>query len=169
MTTQTQPPRSPPRRGASPALPRLALLFAISAGALGCSASTDTAPPREAAAVQHGQPPHHHEPATGGSHLAFELPPWTNEGPPREVQVLAEDSQVKVAALALRRGTPLPTHAVAERVSIQVVAGRGDLTTGSSTAEVAPGSFVLLGPEVPHAMAPSGDGLVVLLVHYLKR
>lgn len=166
MNTQTSTPRRLLRRRASSTL---ALLFAISSGALACSVSTDTAPPGEPAATHHEHAPTPHEQAQATSQLPFELPAWTNEGPPREVQVLAEDSHLKVAAVALRRGTPLPTHAVAERVSIQVVEGRGALLAGSSTSEVGPKSVVLLDPEVPHAMTPADDELVVLLVHYLKR
>lgn len=163
MNTQTSTRHRLLRRSASPTLaPLFALLFAISSSALACSVSTDTAPPGESAAT-------HHEQTQATSQVPFELPAWTNEGPPREVQVLAEDSHLKIAAVALRRGTPLPTHAVAERVSIQVVEGRGALMAGSSSSEVGPKSVVLLDPEVPHAMTPADDGLVVLLVHYLKR
>ena len=163
MNTPIRPPQRPLRSSASPTLARLlTILFALSTSALACSVKADTSPPGEAAATQH-------ERAQTASQVPFELPAWTNEGPPREVQILAEDRHVKVAAVALRRGTPLPTHAVAEPVSIQVVEGRGALTAGSSTSEVGPKSVVLLDPEVPHAMTPTGDDLVVLLVHYLKQ
>jgi len=159
MNTPTQTPHRPLRSSASRLL---TLLFALSTGALACSVKADTSPPGAAAATQPEQ-------AQTASQLPFELPAWSNEGPPREVQVLAENSHVKVAAVALRRGTPLPTHAVAEPVSIQVVEGRGALTAGSSSSEVGPKSVVFLDPEVPHAMTPADDELVVLLVHYLKQ
>ncbi|HGG57043.1 MAG TPA: hypothetical protein ENK31_04545 [Nannocystis exedens] len=99
----------------------------------------------------------------------FELPTWTNEGPPREVVRLTENSQLKVAAIALRRGTPLPTHSVDDPVTIHVLRGSGELLAGEERSQVAPGSIVFLGPEVPHALTPSDNEFVVLLVHYLKR
>ncbi len=108
-------------------------------------------------------------PAETADSTLFEMPNWTNEGEPREVVRLTENSQLKVAAIALRRGTPLPTHSVDDPVTIHVLRGSGELLAGEERSQVGPGSIVFLGPEVPHAMTPSDDQLVVLLVHYLKR
>lgn len=101
-----------------------------------------------------------------GSALALELPNWTNEGPAREVQVLFQDGSSKVAAIALRRGTPLPEHNVDSRISVQVLRGSGELSVSGATIPVQTGSLVIVGAQAPHAMQPATQELVVLLVHY---
>ena len=162
MTTPTHDHRRPLRQRTSPtAVSLVAAIFTLWTGAIACSVSADTSPPRGDSATPTAS-------AQTLASTAFELPAWTNEGTPREVEVLAEDERVKIAAVALRRGTPLPTHAVAEAVSIQVVHGHGSLRAGTGTSSVGPESIVLLDPKVPHAMTPADDALVVLLVHYFK-
>jgi quercetin dioxygenase-like cupin family protein len=104
---------------------------------------------------------------SAGPTASLMVPPWTNEGADREVEVLFEEDGLKISAIALRRGTLLPVHAVDTTISIQVVRGAGELTAAGSTLSVEEGSIVILGPEVPHAMTPASDELVVLLVHYL--
>lgn len=95
------------------------------------------------------------------------IPDWTNEGSDREVEVLMNAGGLKVAAIALRRGTELPVHSVDSRVSISVLRGAGTMTVDGQAIAVAAGSVLVLGPAVAHAMTPSGQELVVLLVHYL--
>lgn len=160
MTRSRSPAHNPRPTQSSKATPRRlggVLLTALCAS-LACATPAHTqASPVPSAAAE-----------TAYSTL-FEVPSWTNEGEPRQVLRLTENSHLKVAAIALRRGTPLPTHSVDDPVTIHVLRGSGELLAGEEHSQVGPGSIVFLGPKVPHALTPSNDKLVVLLVHYLKR
>jgi len=163
MTANTTLPERPLKAGTSSSPAHLlAALFAFWGSALACSPDADTPPQEEATDAA----PSHDTTVENG---LLALPTWTDEGPPREVHVLAENDHLKVAAVALRRGTPLPIHTVPERITIHVVRGRGELTTGPSSASIGPGSLALLEPNVPHAMTPADQEMVLLLVHYLKQ
>ncbi len=108
------------------------------------------------------------EPARPASVLRS-LPQWTNDGKPREVAVLLETDELKIAAIALRRGTTLPEHTAASAVTIQAIRGGGTMAAGASSHALRPGDIVTLAPDVPHSLTPRDEDLVVLLVHYLKR
>ncbi|MFO7567584.1 MAG: hypothetical protein R6X02_33375 [Enhygromyxa sp.] len=97
---------------------------------------------------------------------AHEIPAWTNEGPGREVEVLLESPGLKIAAIALRRGTELPVHSVESRISITVLQGAGLMTVEDQSFALEPGAVVVLEPSVAHAMTPADEQLVVLLVHH---
>lgn len=99
--------------------------------------------------------------------LRLELPRWTNAGPGREVEILAQDGGLKIAAIALRRGTPLPEHRVDARISVQVLRGAGELEVAGEAFPVDAGSLLVIDAQTPHAMQPADEELVVLLVHYL--
>lgn len=96
------------------------------------------------------------------------VPAWTNDGRPRQIEILEERPNVKVAAIGLRRGTALPTHRAASPVTIQVLRGAGEFELGDERFDVTEGSVVYVGANLAHAMTPKNDALVVLLVHYLK-
>lgn len=134
----------------------LSLAAMVGLSVIACRSTPATAVPAEPAAA----------PAAGPMALVA-IPRWTNEGPDREVEVLLEEDGLKIAAIALRRGTPLPVHSVGSRISIQVVHGAGELGVDTSSIPVEAGSLVVVEPEIPHSMTPAHEELVVLLVHYL--
>jgi quercetin dioxygenase-like cupin family protein len=121
------------------------------------------------------EPSHEHAttsaPEQGQPPISLDLPEWTNEGPELEVAVLHEGEHGrlrKISAIALRRGTPLPVHAVDWQITIHVLQGGGELSVGDSPIAVEAGSILVVEPGAPHAMKPADETLVVLLVHYFE-
>ena len=87
-------------------------------------------------------------------------------GEPKEVVVLADLEAVKIVAITLRAGTPLPEHQAPVPVTIEAAFGRATLSVGGVPTELAPGSFVVLDANTPHAVAPIGAEPVTILVHH---
>lgn len=90
------------------------------------------------------------------------------EGPPKEVAVIADLPAVKIVAITLRQGTTLPEHTAPVPVTIEAAHGTASLTVGGQTTPLAPGSFVVLDARTTHAVAPTYDAPVTVLVHHHK-
>lgn len=90
------------------------------------------------------------------------------EGAPKEVAVLADLPAVKIVAITLRAGTPLPEHSAPVPVTLEAAFGSATLQVGDTRTLLAPGSFVVLDANTPHAVTPVGAAPVVVLVHHHK-
>jgi len=90
------------------------------------------------------------------------------EGAPKEVTVIADLPAVKIVAITLRAGTTLPEHAAPVPVTIQAAHGAATLTVAGATTPLAPGAFVVLDANTPHAVTPIDTAPVTVLVHHHK-
>lgn len=90
------------------------------------------------------------------------------DGPPKEVEVVADLPAVRIVAITLRQGTTLPEHTAPLPVTIEAAHGTATLTVGGETTPLEPGSFVVLDANVTHAVTPTDDAPVTVLVHHHK-
>lgn len=87
---------------------------------------------------------------------------------PREVRVLVDTPHLKLVAIVLRGGTPLPEHTAPSPVTIQAVAGEGVVRVGDEARPLDATHMVALDAEVAHAVEPSPGTDLVVLVHHLR-
>lgn len=98
----------------------------------------------------------------------FELPSQAGAGEDKEVSVLLDESHLKLATIALRRGTALPRHSAPVPTTIQVLAGDGVIYAGSEAVPVSTGTILALAADEEHAVTPAPESDMLLLVHYLR-
>ncbi|MBP9085752.1 MAG: AraC family ligand binding domain-containing protein [Kofleriaceae bacterium] len=96
----------------------------------------------------------------------FELPGKVGAGTPREVKMLVELPELKVATIILRRGTVLPPHNSRRHVTIVALQGAGTVTAGPETFRIDATHAVLLAPGVQHDVTPDANTDLVLLVQH---
>lgn len=102
---------------------------------------------------------------SAGLHVVS-VPLPTADGAPKEVVVLVDLAAVKVVAITLRAGAALAEHAASLPVTIQAAHGRAIVSVRGTAADLAPGAFVVLDANTPHAVAPVGEEPVTVLVHH---
>lgn len=102
-----------------------------------------------------------------GLHPITVAPP-TAEGAPKEVAVIADLPEVKIVAITLRGGTTLPEHMAPVPVTIEAAHGVATLTVAGASTSLAPGAFVVLDANTPHAVTPADSAPVTVLVHHHK-
>lgn len=90
------------------------------------------------------------------------------DGAPKEVAVLADLPAVKIVAITLRAGTPLPQHSAPVPVTLEAAYGTATVTVGGQTTPLGGGAVVVLDAHVPHAVTPTGADPVLVLVHHHK-
>ena len=98
----------------------------------------------------------------------FELPRALGAGDDKEVSVLLDASQLKLAVVTLRRGTALPPHSTPVPATVQVLEGEGLIHVGGESMAVTQGSLVLLAAGAEHDVVPTPGSDMILLVHYLR-
>lgn len=82
----------------------------------------------------------------------------------RAAKTLVKEGALRIAQVALRKGTPLQSHQVAGPVSLQVQRGRLRLTTASGVLDLGSGELVALDAGVAHAaMALSDCALLITM------
>jgi|GEM_PF-2608007 len=129
----------------------LALTLAT-AGTVGCASSS---------AASHA-PPHEAPPTRAIPLLA------TSDGEsPREARIILKTPALKLAAIALRRGTILPDHDAPVPVTITALRGAGVVTAGGERLRLDPDHVVVLAPGVVHAVIPEPGTDMLLLVHHI--
>lgn len=92
----------------------------------------------------------------------------TAEGAPKEVAVVADLPAVKIVAITLRGGAVLAEHTASVPVTIQAAHGSATLTVAGTPTPLAPGAFVVLDANTPHAVTPVDQAPVTVLVHHHK-
>ena len=96
------------------------------------------------------------------------LPTPGPDGPPREVQVILDAPHLKLVAITLRQGTPLPQHSASVPVIIQATAGSGTAVVDDQRLPLDTTHAVSLAPNAPHAVEPDPDTDMTLLVFHLR-
>ncbi len=96
--------------------------------------------------------------------MPFEIVP----GESREVTVLHDGRQLKLATIVLRGGTELPTHAAPVPTTILVLEGRGAIHVDGREVTARPGTILVLPPGAEHDVVPEAGTDMSLLVHYLR-
>lgn len=95
----------------------------------------------------------------------------TGEGKDKEVKVLFEGERRKIAQLTLRNGKKLESHSVEEPITIQCVAGNGEviIMDGDKTEsiELKPGTFVTVECNVMHDVIGK-PSVSILLIRFLS-
>ncbi len=76
----------------------------------------------------------------------------SGQGKDTEISLLFDGTRRKIMQITLRREAILKSHKVAESVTIQCVAGAGDLldVTRNETYKLSPGVLITVEPEVVH-------------------
>jgi quercetin dioxygenase-like cupin family protein len=105
--------------------------------------------------------------AVSGSQV-IELPKNAGSGDGKSVSVLLDESHLKLATIALRQGTPLPTHSAPVPATILVLEGEGVMHVGGQPVPVSEGTIVSLAAGEEHDVVPTPGGDMLLLVHYLR-
>ncbi|MBZ0199720.1 MAG: hypothetical protein K8H86_07630 [Ignavibacteriaceae bacterium] len=93
-------------------------------------------------------------------------------GKDKEVKLLFEDELRKIAQLTLRNGMKLASHSVAEPITIQCIAGSGELIVGegedSKSVELNPGTFITIEANVPHDVIAK-PSISILLIKFMNK
>ncbi len=96
------------------------------------------------------------------------LPLSAGSGEGKEVSILLDERHLKLATIALRRGTPLPSHSAPVPVTIQVLEGDGIIHAAGKALTVSKGAIISLAPGADHDVVPRQESDMLLLVHYLR-
>jgi quercetin dioxygenase-like cupin family protein len=144
-------------------------LVLVSSLMMGCA----TAPPAAPAKPANDHNAHHHEHAVPAAssdmaHGMVALPPALLEGPKREVLVLVDRPELKLATIILRAGTALPKHNAPVPVTIQLLEGSGTAFFGANEERMHASKVLLLEADEAHAIVPDEGTTMVLLLHYLR-
>ena len=97
-----------------------------------------------------------------------DVPGQIGEGDDREVTVLVDTADLKLATVTLRRGTVLPAHSTPVPATLHVLEGRGTIHVGDQPVAVSTGSIVILAADEEHDVVPAPDTDMLVLVHYLR-
>ncbi len=97
-----------------------------------------------------------------------ELPGSAESVDGKEVTVLLDESHLKLATVALRQGTALPSHSAPVPATVLVLEGEGVIHVGSQPVPVSKGTIVSLAAGEDHDVVPGPGGDMLLLVHYLR-
>lgn len=95
------------------------------------------------------------------------IPDAAPDGPPIQARVLLDTPGLKVMAIRLR-GVELPPHRSDFPVVITAVEGEGTVVVGDAHTPIDARRSVALAPGVEHAVVPSADGDLVLLVTHAR-
>ena len=91
----------------------------------------------------------------------------TGEGKDKEVKVLFEGERRKIAQLTLRNGKKLESHSVEEPITIQCVAGNGEVIINdddkTEPIELKPGTFITIESNVLHDVIAKPFVSIVLI------
>jgi quercetin dioxygenase-like cupin family protein len=82
--------------------------------------------------------------------------------------VLLDGREVKIVAIRLQHGTPLPEHTSPSPVVIHAATGAGAVLVGAQRLRLDAAHVVCLPPRVPHAVEPDPGTDLVLLVHHVR-
>lgn len=129
----------------------MASLVGLAIAGIGSANATD----RPAA----GDPPTNH---------VFELPQSAGNGEGKEVSVLLDTPQLKLATVVLRGGSVLPSHRARVPATILVLEGDGVIHLGKQAVPVSRGTLVALAANEEHDVVPRPGSEMILLVHYLR-
>lgn len=140
-----------------------AALALLSMSAVGCTAAA----PAPATSAAHDHDAHHHV-TDGAIHGMVAVPAVAAEGPKREVRVLVDRPELKLAMIILRAGTELPEHSAPVPVTIQLLEGAGTALFGNEEERMQASKVLLLEADEPHTIRPDAGTTMVLLVHYIR-
>ena len=107
-------------------------------------------------------------PAVSSANQIVDVPRSAGSGPGKEVIVLLDQSHLKIATIALRRGTVLPPHSAPVPATILVLEGEGVAHIAGKPVPVSRGSLISLAPGEEHDVVPDPGSDMLLLVHYLR-
>ncbi|MFZ6032673.1 MULTISPECIES: hypothetical protein [unclassified Melioribacter] len=93
-----------------------------------------------------------------------------NSGKDKEIKMLFEGERRKIVQLTLRNGRNLRWHSVPEPITIQCIAGEGDMLikteNQTDTIKLLPDTFITLDPLVDHDIIGKPD-VSILLIRFL--
>lgn len=108
---------------------------------------------------------------TKDDYKVLDIQTVTGEGKDKEVKVLFEGERRKIAQLTLRNGKKLESHSVEEPITIQCVAGKGEviIMEGDKTEsiELKPGTFVTIESNIMHDVIAK-PFVSIVLIRFLK-
>lgn len=104
---------------------------------------------------------------TNGAYTEIKIQDKIGDGKEKEVNLLFEGERRKIAQLTLRNGTNLRWHSVAEPITIQCIAGEGELQIKieekTDTLKLIPGTLVTLESLVDHDIIGKPSVSIVLI------
>lgn len=101
----------------------------------------------------------------GPAARVVELPVSPGPGANRQVNMVVDEPSLRLATIVLREGTTLPEHRSPVAVTIQALAGSGSVIAEGVHHPIDVSHAVVLAPNVPHAVHPESDELVLLVHH----
>jgi quercetin dioxygenase-like cupin family protein len=105
--------------------------------------------------------------AAGPGHHLVTLPTAVQGSASVETRVLLETAHLKIATVSVRRGAVMAEHAAPTQVSIQALAGSGEIRLAGTTERIDPAHMLVLAPGVGHEIRATGGDLVLLVHHVL--
>jgi quercetin dioxygenase-like cupin family protein len=78
-------------------------------------------------------------------------------------KVLLKDNSCQYTLFCLAAGTEISEHTATRNATVQVLAGKGQLTLEGQVISLQPGTFVVMPAHAPHAIN-AGEKLAFLLV-----
>jgi quercetin dioxygenase-like cupin family protein len=108
---------------------------------------------------------------TNGAYTEIKIQDKIGDGKEKEVNMLFEGEKRIIAQLILRDGTNLRWHSVAEPITIQCIAGEGELQIKNEektdTLKLIPGTLVTLESLVDHDIVGK-PSVSIVLVRFLN-
>lgn len=140
------------------------LISILGVAAAGCASTQPATPTTTATPPSAIAPDRHAQAPVVSVSRVFELPGTPGPGTPREVKMLVELPELKVATIILRKGTVLPPHNSKRQVTIVALQGAGTVTAGTETFRIDATHAVVLAPGAQHDVTPDAATDLVLLV-----
>lgn len=106
-------------------------------------------------------------PAGPGFH-AVSLPKRSAGAQSIQSNVLLETPHLKLVTITVPKGGSLAAHAAPDSVSVQALAGSGQIILAGRSETIDSGRAIVLAPNVQHEVRASGGADLVLLVHHLR-
>ena len=104
---------------------------------------------------------------TNSNFKVLEVQTEIGEGKDKEAKVLFEGERRKIVQLTLRNGISLKPHSAEEPITVQCVAGSGELIIGegenSELIKLQPGVFVTIEPNTLHDVIGKPSVSIVLI------
>lgn len=80
----------------------------------------------------------------------------------RRAEILLKEDDLRVTLITMRAGIELDEHSAAGTISIQVLAGRFEVTYTGGSVTIGPGEFLSLRRDVKHSVKSVKSGAFLL-------
>ncbi len=82
--------------------------------------------------------------------------------------VLLETPHLKLVTIVVPKGGSLASHADPDQISIQALAGSGEIHIAGSSEKIDPSRAIVLAPNMQHDVRAADTADLVLLIHHIQ-